>query len=180
MEFPCNSLPIFWCLYQIENGLCPWQGLPITKMANWWWVWAEERAACLIRCWWLGRTFSFLPLFGWSQSTCHSFLWDLYSLCMQDLFFTCDQNVTGVSLGVTAAEPGSRHLLFRKRLVAVFSYVTTKHCRLFCLLLQMQVAFFGLLCSWRTLWQHYTKILLFQLSCAVDISFPWREEQSLD
>lgn len=113
-------------------------------------------------------------------STCHSFLWHLYWLCMWDLFFTCDQNVTGVSLGITAAEPGSCHLLSKKHLVAVFSYATTKHCRLLCLLLQMQVAFFGLLCSWRTLWQHCTKILLFKLSYAMGISFPWSEEQSLD
>lgn len=61
-----------------------------------------------------------------------------------------------------------------------FSRATTEHCRLFCLLLQMQVAFFGLLCSWRILWQHATKILLFGLRHAMDMSFPWREEESMD
>lgn len=34
---------------------------------------------------------------------------------------------------------------------------------LFCLLLQMQVAFFGSFCFWKTLWLRYTKILLFEL-----------------
>lgn len=144
-----------------EGPLCMARA-PSTKMTNWW-VWAEKIAACLIRCWWLGRTFPLFLFFGWSHSTCCSFLWDLYSLCMQDLFFTFDQNMTGVSLGTTAAEPGNCHLLSKKHLVAVFPYATTKHCRLLCLLLQIQVAFFGLLCSWKTLWQHYTKTLLFEL-----------------
>lgn len=59
-------------------------------------------------------------------------------------------------------------------------YATTERCRLLHLLLQMQVAFFGLLFSWRTLWQHNTKILLFRLRYAMDLSFPWREEESMD
>lgn len=59
-------------------------------------------------------------------------------------------------------------------------YATAEYYRFLHLVLRMWVAFFGLSCSWRTLWQHSTKILLSRLRYAMDMSFPQRKEESVD